>query len=281
MLSYRHAFHAGNHADVLKHIVLVHLLNYLAKKEKQFWCVDTHAGAAIYALNETYARKNCEFENGIYRLWERRDLPIPVAEYINQIRVVNNTKSLLTYPGSPQIAKQMLRKQDRLRLFELHSTEYKLLQRHFQDAAPQVIVRSGDGFSGLQTLLPPTSRRGLVLIDPSYEDKADYQRVIVALREGLKRFATGVYAVWYPLVQRRESHQFAERLRHVAAGDWLHVTLTVKAASVDGYGLQGSGMFVLNPPWTLPRMLAGVMPFLVQTLGQDAQADYDLKFSIA
>ena len=176
---------------------------------------------------------------------------------------------------------QILRKQDRLRLFELHSTECKLLQRHFQGAAPQVIAQSGDGFTGLLTLLPPPSRRGLVLIYPSYEDKTDYQRVIVALREGLKRFATGTYAVWYPLVQRSESHLFSDRLKHVAAGDWLHVSLTVKAASMDGYGLHGSSMFILNPPWILPKILAGVMPFLVQTLGQDAHADYDLKFSIA
>jgi len=281
MLSYRHAFHAGNHADVLKHIVLIHLLNYFVKKQKQFWCIDTHAGAAIYALDGTYARKNCEFESGISRLWERQDVPVPVSDYLNQVRAVNSTNALLAYPGSPQIARQMLRKQDRLRMFELHSTECNLLLRHFQGDAPQVIAQSGDGFTGLQTLLPPPSRRGIVLIDPSYEDKADYQRVIIALREGLRRFATGVYAVWHPMVQRRESHQFADRLKQVARSDWLHVTLTVKEAPENGHGLSGSGMFILNPPWTLPAMLAGIMPFLVQTLSQDGHAGYELKFNLA
>ncbi|OGA42880.1 MAG: 23S rRNA (adenine(2030)-N(6))-methyltransferase RlmJ, partial [Betaproteobacteria bacterium RIFCSPLOWO2_12_FULL_65_110] len=281
MLSYRHAFHAGNHADVLKHAILVHLLHYLGQKDKPLWFVDTHAGAAVYALDEGYATQNAEFETGIGRLWRRKDLPAPVAEYMAQVRALNPGGALRCYPGSPQLAMQMLRKQDRLRMFELHSTESRLLQQYFRDQAPRAIVQAGDGFEGLQSVLPPPSRRGLVLIDPSYEDKGDYKRVIEALREGLKRFGTGVYAVWYPQVQRHESRRFPDMLKRVQQKDWLHVTLTVRGPVAGGLGLHGSGMFILNPPWTLPKVLNQAMPYLVRVLGQDAAAGFVLESELA
>ncbi|MBI4291779.1 MAG: 23S rRNA (adenine(2030)-N(6))-methyltransferase RlmJ [Betaproteobacteria bacterium] len=281
MLSYRHAFHAGNHADVLKHVVFVFLLRYLAQKEKPFWCIDTHAGAALYDLSKGYAAKNAEYQTGISRLWTRPDLPPLVADYMRQVRALNPDGALHFYPGSPQLALQVLRKQDRLRLFELHSTETELLQEFSREAGHRVAAQAGDGFIGLQSLLPPPPRRALVLIDPSYEDKEDYKRVLEALREGLERFRTGVYAVWYPQVQRRESQQFPEQLKRVQAEDWLHVSLTVKAPVAGGLGLHGSGMFILNPPWTLPGALREVMPYLVKVLGQDGRAGFGLEFELA
>src|SRR5487761_2520797 len=207
MLSYRHAFHAGNHADVLKHFVFVHLLRHLAQKDKPFWCIDTHAGAALYALNEGYAAKNAEYESGIGRLWARPDIPEALLDYLEQVQANNRNGELRLYPGSPQLALQLLRRQDRLRMFELHSTESRLLQQHFRNAGPRATVQAGDGYAGLLALLPPPSRRGLILIDPPYEDKHDYRQVAVALGEGLKRFATGIYAIWYPQVQRLESQK--------------------------------------------------------------------------
>ncbi len=281
MLSYRHAFHAGNHADVLKHSVLVQLLAYLTQKDKPLWFVDTHAGAAAYSLDEGYATKNAEFESGIGRLWERADLPQALVEYIAQVRAFNADGILRRYPGSPQLALQLLRKQDRLRMFELHSTESQLLQQYFRDDAPRAIVQAGDGFAGLQAVLPPPSRRALVLIDPSYEDKSDYRRVLEALRDARKRFRAGVYAVWYPQVQRRESRQFPEQLKQLQDKDWLHVTLTVKKPEASGYGLHGSGMFILNPPWLLPKALGPVMPYLAQSLAQDAAAVFSLESELA
>jgi len=281
MLSYRHAFHAGNHADVLKHAVLVHLLAYLTQKDKPLWFVDTHAGAAAYALDEGYATKNAEYESGIARLWARDDLPQILADYVAQVRALNPDGALRRYPGSPQLAMQVLRKQDRLRLFELHSTESRLLQQYFRDGAPRAMVQAGDGFAGLQAVLPPPSRRALVLIDPSYEDKGDYRHVLVALRDAQKRFRAGVYAIWYPQVQRRESRQFPDQLKQLQQQDWLHVTLTVKKPVPSGFGLHGSGMFVLNPPWLLPKALDLAMPYLARVLAQDAAASFSLESELA
>ena len=277
MFSYRHGFHAGNHADVLKHVVLVQLLAYLTAKDTPLWYVDTHAGAGAYSLESAFAVKRGEFKDGIGRLWSREDLPRATAAYLEQVKTFNPDGKLRNYPGSPQIALQMLRKQDHLQLYELHTTESRILQKHFAGAGRRVHVHAGDGFAGLKAVLPPASRRGLVLIDPSYEDKADYRKVLDALREAFKRFATGVYAVWYPQVQRQESQDLPGQLKQLAAGDWLHVSLTVRAPAEDGLGLHGSGVFVFNQPWTLAAALRPEMPWLVRALGQDRRASFKLQ----
>jgi len=280
MLSYRHGFHAGNHADVLKHFILVQLLGYLLQKDKALWYIDTHAGAAQYALTGSTALKNSEFETGIGRLWGNRSLPKTLDGYITQVRRANpDAKKLRTYPGSPQIALQMLRPQDRLRLFEKHSTEIRILQQNLAGEVRRAIAYAGDGFDGLKAMLPPPSRRGLVLIDPSYEDKTDYKRTKQTLVDALVRFATGTYAIWYPLVQRRESRALPNSLKLAGADEWLHVSLTVKAPATDGYGLHGSGMFVVNPPWTLVETLRQTMPWLVDVLAQDHEATFLLESS--
>ncbi len=278
MLSYRHGFHAGNHADVLKHVVLVQVLKHLLRKDKPVWVIDTHAGAGTYSLEAGYAARNAEFANGIGRLWPRHDLPAPVREYLQQVRAMNPDGVLRHYPGSPQIALQMLRPQDRLRCFELHTTESRLLQEHFRDAGRRVAVVAGDGFAGLRSVLPPPSRRALVLIDPSYELKEHYRDVRTAMREALQRFATGTYAVWYPLLQRREAESLPAELQRLAPGDWLRVSLAVTAPADDGFGMRGSGMFVFNPPWNLEASLREAMPALVAALGQDDAAAFDLAF---
>ena len=281
MLSYRHGFHAGAHADVLKHLVFVQLLRHLALKDKAFWCVDTHAGAALHDLGSTFAQKHREYESGIARLWEGAKLPGALSDYVNEVRRNNPDGALRFYPGSPQLALQLLRSQDRLRLFELHSTESRTLADYFTPArqgaaAKRVAVTGGDGFELLKSVLPPPPRRGVVLLDPSYEDRNDYRHVIVALREGLERFATGLYAVWYPQVQRRESRQLPESLERLPGVDWLHVTLTVKQPQADGFGLHGSGMFVVNPPHTLAKALRETMPVLKDLLAQDDSARFTL-----
>lgn len=278
MLSYRHAFHAGNHADVLKHFIEVQLLRYLAQKDKPFWYIDTHAGAGCYALDSGYATQNAEYESGIARLWEREDLPEPLADYVALVKRINPDGQMTLYPGSPLVASELLRDGDKMRLFELHPTDSEILHENFAGYGTQVLMQTADGFGALKALLPPPPRRALVLIDPPYEDKQDYQRVITALREGLKRFVSGVYAVWYPQLQRSEARQLPEQLKQLPVKSWLHVALSVQGLSEEGFGMHGSGMFVLNPPWNLHAVLQQVMPYLVAHLGQDAKAGFTLEY---
>lgn len=281
MLSYRHAFHAGNHADVLKHTLVVQLLRHLAQKDKAYWYIDTHAGAGVYALTEGYAAKTAEFETGIGQLWQRNDLPAALADYVDQVSALNPDGALRYYPGSPYLAWRLMREQDRMRLFEMHSTEIDVLRHNFRDAGRRAMLYAGDGFEGIKALLPPPPRRALVLVDPSYEDKRDYARTIACLEGCLKRFATGVYAIWYPQVVRPESQRFAEQLKRLQPTDWLHVTLTVGRPPADGFGLYGSGMFVLNPPYKLAQTMKETLPYLVQTLGQDGEAKFNVESRIA
>jgi 23S rRNA (adenine2030-N6)-methyltransferase len=180
------------------------------------------------------------------------------------------------YPGSPWIARQLLRDGDRLRLFEMHSTDTRLLQECFAGSGRQVVVTPGDGFAGLKGILPPPPRRALVLIDPSYETRGDYTAVVQALQDALKRFATGTYAVWYPLLAKPEARQLPERLKNLAAANWLEATLCVREPARDGFGMHGSGMFVINPPWTLEQTLADTLPAMAQLLAQGPGARHTL-----
>jgi 23S rRNA (adenine2030-N6)-methyltransferase len=276
MLSYRHAFHAGNHADVLKHFVLSELAGYLGQKDAPFYYMDTHAGAGLYSLDIGYATKLAEYVDGIGRLWNRDDLPEPVADYVKLVREINPDGKLKAYPGSPWIAHQVLRDQDRLRLFELHPADAELLHANFRQFPRRVMVKCADGYAGIKALLPPPPRRALVLIDPSYEDKNDYRNVVASLQDSLTRFATGVYVAWYPQLSRLESRQLPQKLMRLAA-NWLHVSMTVHQPSSDGYGMHGSGLVVINPPWMLRKTLAEAMPFLVKVLGRDSGAGFVLE----
>jgi 23S rRNA (adenine2030-N6)-methyltransferase len=277
MLSYRHAFHAGNHADVLKHAVVVQLLRYLGQKDKAYWYIDTHAGAGVYSLKEGYATKTAEFETGIGKLWERKDLPPMFAEYIDEVAALNPDGDLRYYPGSPYLAWRLMREQDRMRLFELHTTEIDVLRHNFRDAGRRALLYAGDGFDGIKALLPPPPRRALVLVDPSYEDKRDYTRTLTCVEESLRRFANGTYAIWYPQVTRPESQRFPEQLKRLQDKSWLHVSLTIGNPPPDGFGLYGSGMFILNPPYTLAKTLKDAMPWLVDALRLDGAAQFKLE----
>jgi len=258
--------------------VLVELLAYMAAKETPFSFVDTHAGAGSYSLGSDFARKKSEFLTGIGQLWKAARLPRALSGYLEQVRALNRDGKLHFYPGSPQLALQTTRPQDKLHFFELHTTESEVLQAFFPSRDRRISVRATDGYAGLKSLLPPPSRRGLVLIDPSYEDKADYRKVVAATGDALKRFATGVYAVWYPLVQRKESHRLAGELESIASGDWLHASLKVCSPPEDGLGLYGSGMFVFNPPWNLEAKLREALPVLARLLGQDGKGSFKLQF---
>jgi 23S rRNA (adenine2030-N6)-methyltransferase len=276
MLAYRHAFHAGNHADVLKHVVLMRVLRHMTTKDKGYRYVDTHAGAGGYSLEGRYARKKREYEQGIGRLWARDDLPEPVADYVERVRDFNAGGRLEQYPGSPAFARMLLRPQDQMRLFERHPTDHRILAAYL-GATKGVEVFDGDGFDGLKGQLPPSTRRGVVLIDPSYEGNGDYPRVVATLRDALARFAEGVYLVWYPQVTKLEAAQLPRRLEALAPKGWLHARLTVQQPDMQGFGLAGSGVFVINPPYTLHEQLRAVLPWLTEVLGQYDGASYLLE----
>ncbi len=280
MLSYRHAFHAGNHADVLKHYVLGLVLAYTKQKDKPFWYIDTHAGAGMYSLTEGYAAQNAEFEQGIVKLFSADNLPKPLADFVAQIKGFN-TDTLSFYPGSPAIAQDFLRADDKMRLFELHPNDYKLLIENFlglnsKAQAKQVKIEMQDGFAGIKACLPPPPRRAVVLIDPPYEDKQDYQRVITMIKDSLTRFATGTYIIWYPLLQRPEPRNMIQALVDLNIANWLNIEMTIHEPSTEGFGMHGSGLFIINPPWTLPNILQETMPILTHLLALDNTSSFTL-----
>ena len=275
MLAYRHAFHAGNHADVLKHTTLVALLQHLNLKDKSYRVIDTHAGAGAYALGGRHAQQQREFDTGIGRLWERQDLPPVVQAYVEQVRAFNDGPGLRQYPGSPELARTLMRDHDQLRLFELHATDHAQLAGRMRDD-PRVEVRVTDGFTVLKSQLPPPSRRALLVIDPSYEIKTDYVRVLAALREALTRFAECVVLIWLPQLQLLEAAKLPQRLKAAANGTapkgWLLARLSVEHPRERGYGMLGSLVFVANPPHTLAPALRKALPWLADTLAVDAAA---------
>jgi 23S rRNA (adenine2030-N6)-methyltransferase len=286
MFSYRHAFHAGSHADILKHLITLQLLRYLQEKPGALSIVDTHAGAGLYNLQDGFAAISQESAGGILRLKDylaSADIHVPtsITDYLACVAIENTTESAALYPGSPFILARLLRPQDRLRLFELHPNEIDILRSNINqlNRAKQVDVYSADGFSRLKGLLPPPSRRGLVLIDPSYEDKQDYRNLELCLEEALSRFATGCYAIWYPVIPRRESIALPDRLGTIAKAHqrtWLRAELRVENVPGDRR-LQASGMFVFNPPWTLRDHLKDALPILKKALGLDTGASYTLQ----
>jgi 23S rRNA (adenine2030-N6)-methyltransferase len=281
MLSYRHAFHAGNHADVLKHYVLSLVLDYYNQKVAPYWVIDTHAGAGMYSLKSEFAQKNAEFDTGIARLMPVQNLPNSLSQFISVIQSFNADSQLIFYPGSPKIAEHFLRAIDKLRLFELHPSDGKLLLENFAGQGRQTKIEMQDGFNGIKACLPPPTKRAVILIDPPYELKDDYLRVVDCIKDSLKRFATGTYVIWYPLLQRQEPLQMIEALKKCQPKSWLDVTLSIQTPSTEGYGMHGSGLFVINPPWTLPKTLVETMPILRDLLAHDDAANFTLTHNIS
>ena len=302
MFSYRHGFHAGNHADVLKHLCLIATVRYLMRKDAPLLMVDTHAGAGVYRLDGDYAQTSGEADAGVQRLAHAfsqafdpaaQAAPAPAAskdiaeglrDYLALVASFNQRLPWRTYPGSPFVLQHLMDEparaavHDRLKLFELHPSDAQALVGNIEPlgAGRRVAVAPEDGFAGLRALLPPPpapggSRRALVLIDPSYEIKTDYGKVVAAIQDALKRFPTGVYLVWYPIIARPEAHDLPRRLRTLAqqAGrSWLNATLHVGAAADESGGLTASGMFVVNPPHTLKATLDEALPQVLDALSE-------------
>ena len=308
MFSYRHAFHAGNHADVLKHTVLVAVLKHLKEKDAALTVLDTHAGAGLYRLDGDYAETSGEARDGILRLVQPSKSIFPhvgikefainnvsieyskaLQDYLELVASFNAKGSHKVYPGSPFIIQRFLAGRDRLKAFELHPTDAKTLVANIAqlDAGRQVAVLREDGFEGIKKFLPPPVKRALVFCDPSYEIKSDYPRVTEMVADSLKRFAIGTYAVWYPIIPRPEAHDVPRKLKTLAtkAGkSWLNASLTVKSSKLTSDaqgevvrpGLPASGMFVINPPHTLKAALQAALPQMVSLLAQDQHAAFSL-----
>ena len=330
MFSYRHAFHAGNHADVLKHTCLIALMKYLTQKDTALTVIDTHAGAGLYRLDGDYTETSGEASAGIFKLISAsKAAPVKITpngaatkkvasstkpaaavgdaasypwapallDYLELLRGLNphfaqtgDPAHLKIYPGSPFIAQKFLSGRDKLKLFELHPTDFKSLTGNIEQlgVGRQVTVAREDGFEALKTFLPPPARRAMVLCDPSYEIKSDYARVAACMTDAVKRFATGTYVVWYPIIPRPEAHDLPRKLKTLAVKaqrPWLHAALTVKSSKlttdsegdVVRPGLPASGMFIINPPHTLKAELNAALPQMVALLGQDRNADFSLE----
>lgn len=275
MLSYRHSFHAGNHADVLKHIVLMLMLESLKQKEKGFYYLDTHAGAGKYQLWQAEAQKNAEYETGIGKLWGRTHQYEILNQYLSLIKKLNLNKfELRNYAGSPWIATEMLRSQDRGLFVELHPSDYPLLKQNFR-SYKNVQIKRDDGFKQLKATLPPKERRGLVLMDPPYELKEDYEQVVLSLIEGYKRFATGIYAIWYPVVSRGYIKKMCRQLETSGIRKILQIELRIRPDTKQR-GMTASGMIVVNPPWQLEKQMKKILPYLATTLAPDGTGDWTL-----
>ena len=265
MLSYRHAFHAGNFADLIKHIVQVEILEHLCKKSAPFEYIDTHSGVGMYNLNDPSAQKNAEYKDGIAKL--SVDTFPELKSYFDVIRHFNTSDNLTYYPGSPAIAQYFLRDADRGWMYELHPQDYPLLRNNMQDSK-RIKVSQQDGYQGLDALLPPKSRRGLILIDPSYEVKTEYEQVVKSLIKAHKKFSTGTYALWYPVVSRQDIGRLQNRLIHSGIKNIQQFELALKP-DTNERGMTAAGMIVINPPWTLLNTMTQLLPKLAKQLGAD------------
>lgn len=273
MLSYRHAFHAGNFADVHKHAAWLLGIRALHRKPAPFCLLDAYAGAGLYALDDPAARKTGEWLSGIARVMQAHDLPEMLAEYRAAVRGVNKNEELQCYPGSPLLAAGGLREHDRLICLELHPADFPLLRKTFAKD-PRVQVHRRDAREGMPALLPPREKRGLVLIDPPYEQALEYAQVPSALRAAWQRWPTGSYLLWYPLLER---NPHIPMLRSLTTGDIRKVLVQELLLFPGATGLQGSGLAWINPPWQADEALAEAGEWLCRQLGgtgASAQLDW-------
>ncbi|HIF9435178.1 TPA: 23S rRNA (adenine(2030)-N(6))-methyltransferase RlmJ [Photobacterium damselae] len=267
MLSYRHSFHAGNHADVVKHIVQSLILDALKQKDKPFVYHDTHSGVGRYDLQDERSEKTGEYKDGIAKIWQQHDLPAEIQSYLDAITALNKGDVLRYYPGSPRVARAQIREQDRMVLTELHPNDFPLLLQEFRGDR-QVKMFKEDGFARLKASLPPKERRGVVLIDPPYELKHEYMDVVNAIKDSYQRWATGTYAIWYPVVYRENITKMIKGLENLGIRKILQIELGV-APDSDERGMTASGMIVINPPWKLESQMQAILPWLQQAIAPE------------
>lgn len=276
MLSYRHAFHAGNFADVVKHVVLIQLLQALSKKDKPYFVMDTHAGAGRYDLRSAEAQKLGEYQAGIGRLWDRKDLGPELNDYLEQVGSINRGSKLVVYPGSPCIARQLMRADDRLVFCEMHSSDHARLEHEFADAR-HVSVLHQDGHAALKAHLPPREGRGLVFMDPSFEMDGEFERLLDAVKLMQQRWRNGMAALWYPILHRAPSARFHQKLQRLEVPNILCAELGLKPYD-SPQGMHGCGMVIVNPPWKLDETLKRVLPELLAVFDAGSQGQWRVEW---
>ncbi|SBT17211.1 Ribosomal RNA large subunit methyltransferase J [Marinomonas gallaica] len=276
MLSYRHIYHAGNHADILKHLVASQVCQHLVKKEAPFFYLDTHAGIGLYELASDQAQLNHEYDTGISRLIGRNDLPEPLELFVDIVKDLNPKGQLKVYPGSPMVIDHYLRQKDKMHLCELHPNDYPKLAALFPKKRIANVVKD-DGFLAVKSMLPPPQKRGFVLMDPPYEVKKDYQTVVKALEDGYKRFSQGTFAIWYPVLDRRQADHLLNAVAATKIRNTLLLELNIRGTETKR-GMAGSGMIVVNPPWTLEKEAQEFLPYLRDVLAEDDDAHFQLRW---
>lgn len=266
-MNYRHAYHAGNFADVVKHAVLARLIEYLKRKDKAFRVIDTHAGGGGYDLSSGEARKTGEWQTGIGRLLERpltREAGALIAPYVDAVRAANSGDSIDFYPGSPAIARHLMRRQDRLTAIELHPQDARTLAKRFA-GDHQTRTIELDGWLALGAHLPPKEKRGLVLVDPPFEEGGEFTRMIDGMAKAHRRWPGGIFALWYPIKDRRAVNAFRADLVATGIPDIVDVRFEIRAPSTPPR-LDGAGMAIVNPPYTLEGELRALLPALLSVL---------------
>ena len=279
MLAYRHQFHAGNFADVFKHALLAQLVLALGKKDKPFFYFDTHAGIAHYDLQHEWTQKNTEYKDGIARVWDRNDAPPGLAPYLDAVRAENKHGALRYYPGSPRIARRLMRAGDRMVLTELNSKDCASLTTLFA-RDKQVKVELRDGYQALDAFLPPLERRGLVFIDSSFDRAQEFSRLSKGLAEACKKFATGVYALWYPLMEPAAMIAFERRVIATGIRKILQLEISVHAAN-RVLGLRGCGMLVVNPPFGFEGAARKILTWLQPLLANESAPAHRVRWLVA
>ncbi len=276
MLSYQHDYHAGNHADVLKHSVLALVIRALQRKDKPLRVLDVHAGSGIYDLRSGEARKNEEFTGGIARVLAAPGPPAETADYLDAVRALNGKSGgLHLYPGSPQVARHLLRPGDHLELLELHPAALARLHRNFGRDA-RVHIHDRNAFEGLPALVPPKEKRGVVLVDPAYEVKEEFTAVVELLKTCHRRWTSGVYLLWYPLIRHPLAERFTAKVRATAIPGIAHAELRVEAEGF--HGMRGSGVCIVNAPFGLEQKLNALLPWLWATLRNDDRSGWKVEW---
>jgi 23S rRNA (adenine2030-N6)-methyltransferase len=274
-MNYRHLYHAGNFADVFKHVILTALLQAMQRKPKPFCYIETHAGAGKYKLNSVTAHKTQEFEQGIRRVWARTDTPALITDYLEIVKKFNMSGRLHTYPGSPCVARQLLRANDRMVLCELQSEVFAQLRQEFANTRHAKVYLE-EGYGVLKAVLPPLERRGVVLIDPAFEQANEFKNLVRQVHAAYQRWETGVYALWYPLKSRVAVQKFQRDLIATGISRILLIQLCVYPDDVE-LRLNGAGVVIINPPYQLDTVISSVLPWLSETLSIE-KGSYTIKY---